>query len=639
MSRSPALRLELVAQAADALAAAHSVGVLHKDVKPANLLIDTSSEGAARAVLADFGSGGLLDPAQLEVLRITRLGLTEATRDASNRSGTTLYLAPELLEGASPTTRSDIYSLGVVLYQSVVDDFRRVLAPGWERDIGDVLLRDDIAAATDRDPARRLGSATELAQRLRTLPHRHEQAREAALARARSEADRRALDKARRRRRGWSVVSAMLALVLAVTGVFLWQSQRARDAAEVAAERNHAMVQFLTEDLLAQGDPFFGVGADARLDEVLVNAERRIDSRFEDRPEVGAPLHRSLGSAFAGMGRWEDATRAFGRALALSEAAGQGSDPEERIWALYGLGDVAVRQGRFDQANQRYAEAQDLIQTLSDAGDERWLWLDVERSWVQHELGHTPTAVVAVQAAVDRLRKSPGRDPDLYAFARHYLALMQVDLSQYEVAAALYAELETDLRRHHGDGHPSLGQLARNRAALLVHTGRATEAIAELEPALAQMRARLGDEHPETHGLMSELGFALLQGGRAPEAVALLERAAQARRAQLGLGHNRARGTLMRLAEAYRSTGRAAEATTLLEEVCRAAEAQGREPRPELLRCHHQLALALMADGTNERGAALLSQTITAARQLPAGLRLREAILASATRDAVGAEH
>jgi len=83
-----------------------------------------------------------------------------------------LYMAPELLEGAPASPRSDIYSLGVMLYQVVRADFSRALGAGWERYIDDPLLRDDIGACVDTDPARRLGSAEGLASRLRTLEDR-----------------------------------------------------------------------------------------------------------------------------------------------------------------------------------------------------------------------------------------------------------------------------------------------------------------------------------------------------------------------------------------------------------------------------------------------------------------------------------
>lgn len=172
LSCSLAQKLELIAQAADALAAAHDAGVLHKDVKPSNMLIDIDSAGRPSIRLSDFGNGDL-DLERLALLEITRLGFTQALdqRDG-NTSGTPLYLAPELLTGQACSARSDIYALGVVLYQLVIGDFRRPLAPGWEREIADPLLCADIAACADFDPLHRLADARVLAHRLRDLETR-----------------------------------------------------------------------------------------------------------------------------------------------------------------------------------------------------------------------------------------------------------------------------------------------------------------------------------------------------------------------------------------------------------------------------------------------------------------------------------
>jgi serine/threonine protein kinase/class 3 adenylate cyclase/predicted esterase len=168
-----ATRLELVAQTGVALSAAHSAGILHKDIKPTNILISKSKDGEPRASLTDFGIGLLLDPEALGKKGITATGLTQTLLGSkSPSSGTPLYMAPELLEGKPATPQSDIYSLGVLLYQMVTGDLSRDLAPGWEQEVGDELLREDIAACVSGVPEKRLADPAKLSERLRSIEER-----------------------------------------------------------------------------------------------------------------------------------------------------------------------------------------------------------------------------------------------------------------------------------------------------------------------------------------------------------------------------------------------------------------------------------------------------------------------------------
>lgn len=165
-----ASRIERVAEIADALDAAHSAGVVHKNIKPSNVLIEHREDSTPRAILADLGIAQLLDHASLAAAGIRSEGFTERATDILSgqipRTGTRLYMAPEILARKKPTAKSDLYALGVLLYQLAVGDLNRPLAHGWERDIRDDQLKDDIAACVDGDPDRRLPSARELAQRL-----------------------------------------------------------------------------------------------------------------------------------------------------------------------------------------------------------------------------------------------------------------------------------------------------------------------------------------------------------------------------------------------------------------------------------------------------------------------------------------
>lgn len=165
-------RLDLFLQVADAVAAAHTIGVLHKDLKPANILVSRETSGW-RVRLTDFGSSHLLDPQRLAELGITRLGFTmTGTLLGEPTLGTPMYLAPEVIAGQPPTAAGDVYALGVILYQMVVGDLNRPLVPGWERGVPDALLGEDIARATDGDPAQRFASVDELTTSIRLLAAR-----------------------------------------------------------------------------------------------------------------------------------------------------------------------------------------------------------------------------------------------------------------------------------------------------------------------------------------------------------------------------------------------------------------------------------------------------------------------------------
>ncbi len=216
------LRLRLLADVARAVAAAHDLGVLHKDLKPGNILVTQGSEGGWQIKVADFGSASLLEPARLGALGITNLGFTQTGSTENSLTGTVMYVAPEVLAGQSPSPAADVYALGVLLYQAAVGDFRKPLAPGWEADIADPLIREDIAEAACGDPARRLRSAAELAERLLHLERRRSEREQLEQAQKRVQIAERKRAEARVRR-PWVVVAGVAFIVGLVVSVSLYR--------------------------------------------------------------------------------------------------------------------------------------------------------------------------------------------------------------------------------------------------------------------------------------------------------------------------------------------------------------------------------------------------------------------------------
>ena len=139
-------RLGLVAEVAEALQAAHDAGVIHRDVKPANILVSAPSAGhlPLSAKLTDFGIGQVVSQEYLS--GVTKAGFTQTMlgSSSSSQTGTQLYMAPELLAGKPASTRSDIYSLGVVLFQLLKGDLSEPVTGDWPADITNSLLQDDL---------------------------------------------------------------------------------------------------------------------------------------------------------------------------------------------------------------------------------------------------------------------------------------------------------------------------------------------------------------------------------------------------------------------------------------------------------------------------------------------------------------
>jgi len=206
-------RIAVIADVARAVADAHEAGVLHKDLKPANILIQSHAGGTHQVKVADFGSASLVEAAGLRALGITSLGLTQTGGPQSaSLTGTLMYLAPEVLSGHLPKASGDVYALAVMLYQIVAGNFRKPLAPGWEAGINDPLLREDIADAACGDPDRRMQSAAELVHRLTNLDRRRAQREEQSQAALRQQAaqKRRAQVQARA---PWVLLAAILVVV------------------------------------------------------------------------------------------------------------------------------------------------------------------------------------------------------------------------------------------------------------------------------------------------------------------------------------------------------------------------------------------------------------------------------------------
>lgn len=365
-------RLALFAEAATAVSVAHGVGVLHKDLKPANLLV-YGEPGDLHLRVADFGSSRVFDQGLLVNLGITGLGLTQ-TQMLPSDSGTPLYLAPEVLAGQAPTIKSDIYALGVTLYQLLVGDFQRPLAAGWENDIADPLLREDIAAAANGDPAKRPNAAIELAESIRTLGQRRQKAALEAAIRARITEGEKRLERMRTRR-PWVIAAGALLVFGAIFTGLLWQrSERQGELAQQQAKRADTVLQYLSYGLIrsvAVGGK--GYEKDPTIKEMVEYASATVNDNFRNDAATRGSLQAAIGASWSALANvrrsvdhyraaWKDYVQAFGQSNELT------------LMTQYELARQLALAGDFDEALKRLDAADKLAGTRLQQGGKLALW-------------------------------------------------------------------------------------------------------------------------------------------------------------------------------------------------------------------------------------------------------------------------
>jgi DNA-binding winged helix-turn-helix (wHTH) protein/serine/threonine protein kinase len=551
-----AARLEIVAQTAEALGAAHSVGVLHKDLKPGNVLIEGAGTAAdpIRIKLADFGAGGVLDPERLKSLGITRLGFTQALHTGNELGGTALYVAPEVLRGQPATVQADVYALGVMLYQLVTGDLQRALAPGWEQEIEDELLRDDIAQAADGNPARRLTDANALAERLRSLAARREQRDADRASQNELNRQRRALVKSRARRKQLQIIVAVMLAGLVTIGALYWRAEQARSDAEKAAAITAAVNEFLNKDLLASANPWTRASKDLTVREVLAEAGAQVDRRFADRPEVAAQIHATLGETYAWLGNSEAARRHLEQAVAMFEQL-YGAGSSRRLAALSDLSRTLANMGRIEEG---CAAADRLWQDVSrlDPASRPALLAQLMRGRCLTLRGEFAPAIAALRSLLDRLGKAARPDAAILDEARLWIVWATMQAADYGTAEALEREILAALAREHGEHSVRTALQRFFLGLLLTETERHADAERELRQAIGDVRAGVGYGFDHRAPFDALLALALLEQGRIGDAIALLDRGHAQFVAHYGPAHPN--GTVFRylLGEAYKRQGR-----------------------------------------------------------------------------------
>ncbi len=516
-------RLELLRTVCSAVHYAHQNLIVHCDLKPGNILV--TADGVPK--LLDFGIAKLLNPELSGDQLVPTLPW--------QRLLTPEYASPEQIRGQTVTTASDVYSLGVLLFElltgerpydlagcSAVDVERRlteqeprppsatIAAMSAERaaEVTDArrvqpaALRRRLAGDLDtiagmalrREPQRRYVSAEQLAEDLRRhrvgLPVR---ARPATLG-------YRAGRFLRRNRTFASIAAAFLLFVLGSAiglAVQSWRLTQQRDQARLYAE--------LLGGIFAVADPYETAEPEMTAREILHRSAGRIAALPQEHDEIRADLQRTIGNIYRRLGLWDDAELLLDEALELRRRE---LGPRHRAIAesLADLGNLHLEMGDHERAESLHRQALELRRRILDEHDPEVATSLTELAVVLRERGRYEESEALFHEALELRRQELGdRNPEVAATLVELGALL-TQSGRFDEAERLQRDVLARYRRHFGDDHPKVAAVLNALASTLIDRGEYRKPESLLSESLAIFRGRLGEDHPEVLSSMSNLG-------------------------------------------------------------------------------------------------------------------------------------
>ncbi len=642
-------RLALFRRLLDGVAYAHQNLLVHRDIKPGNVLVTPAGDPK----LLDFGIAKRLDPES---------GEGAAT---SLRPMTPGYASPEQVRGEAVTTASDVYALGAVLYELLAGRTPYRLASDLPHELEAAILGQEpeppsqavrkagpegaatcaarrarprelvrrlagdldtiVQKALRKEPARRYRTVGELAAdidaHLAALP----------IAARPDTVLYRGGRFVRRHRLGVALAAAACAAIAVVFAGALVERDRARRERDKARQA----LSFLTE-VFAHADPYQQGADEVTARQLLDTGARRAARELGGDPEVQAALLHAIGTASVGLGRVAEAAPLLRRALLLRRAHAPGSP--DLAESLEDVGWVEFLESDFAASEAHLREAVALRRRLA-RGDSRQLAFALNRlgAVLSEELQTTDEAhLVEIEAlhreALAIYRRGPGPAGEGVAAALMQLAkvsrargdlagaaalmrrslaisgarlgdahpetsngrrlLAQILIARYQLAPA-EEQLRRTLvaqRRVLPAGHPDIAWTANDLGLVRMRQGDFAGAEALFREALATALRERGEAHAETAVVLANVGSAVHEQGRLEEAAVLHERALAVRRALHGERHVYVAQSLGNLARIRSAQGRHDEALDL----ARRSLAINREILPA---DHHELASPLRSLG------------------------------------------
>lgn len=620
-------RLRLLARICAAVHHAHTKGVIHRDLKPGNILV--SKEGNPKVL--DFGVARAIDSDVHSATMHT---------DAGQLVGTLAYMSPEQVAGEASLldTRSDVYALGVIVYEALAgrppyDVHSRSLAVAV-RTIAesepaplsshDRRLRGDVETivrkALEKDPDHRYQAAADLGadidRFLRNEPIT-----------ARPPSSIYIVSKFARRNRAVfaGLMIAALALAAGVAGVS-WQAVRAtqqrnravyaegqaeirrteaeqarrsaeaqqREAEEKAAIAT-ATSDFLTT-MLTSADPEVTMDRNVPVRAVLAQAAANADTAFKGQPAVEASVRSTLGALYKNLGDAEAAEVQYRRAIALLTTI-EGADGWHTLEASCSLTAVIADAGRIDEAMDLSQRTLDTVRARFGRSDPLTVAAMSSQARVYAERGATADAAAMLQDAVAIGRQVLGERDEQVLTIMHNLATTLGQLGRLAEAETLMRETLQLRSEVYGPEHLQTLYTTNGLATLLGQQGR----FAEAEPLMRQtleIRERvLGPDHAVTLVSVQNLANCLIQLKRLEEAEPLARRAYSDIPKALGEDHPRVQVATNSMGFLMEDMGQLDEAETYYRRAVELVEQQKGRSHPESFGPINNLAMLQMKQG------------------------------------------
>lgn len=629
-------RIELFRKVCQAVHHAHRHLVVHRDLKPANILV--TAEGHPK--LLDFGIAKILDPQTFpRPVARTLTGL---------RPMTPLYASPEQVGGEPVTTASDVYSLGVILYQVLTGELPHDLPSGFvaetERRIREHrpeppsqvaarIVREDPTAAARLASARQIspsGWARELSgdldavilQALRKEPERRyssvEQLAEDLLAvrqqrpvRARGDSVRYRVSRFVRRHR-LGVAAAALFFVMLAAFSFVVSVQAihlGREQIAVKQERDKAVrVAELMEEIFAASKPWATRADAVTARELLDRGAERVRRELEDQPEIRAELLETIGRSYTALGLYDPAESILTEALEIRRRHLEATDPEVAD-SLRILGELQGYRQELERAEALLREALDIL-GRSYGRDHPEIADTVNHlGVVLGEQGRLEVAIHLLEQAAES-RRLPAADPVELAETLINLGVYHEQLGDYPEAARVLEEALQILEDRFGSEHVEIARALNVLSIVVERQGDLAESERLLTRALEIRRKLLGEDHPDFARAASNLAILLRRRGELERAEAMYYQALETQRRGFGEGHPEIARTLNNLGVLLRYKGDL-EASEARHREALAIRREVYGPRhPDVAISLANLASSLAAQDRLEEAEALLRQGI-----------------------------